>query len=45
MQSDEIDFYFGEEWKEFEKNKIVELRLAQSRKDPQKKEYVQHVLR
>jgi sulfite reductase alpha subunit-like flavoprotein len=39
-----VDFYFGEEWKALERDGIVELRIAQSRKHPEHKVYVQHLL-
>lgn len=39
-----MDYYFGEEWKQLEKEKVVELRIAESRRDPKKKTYVQDLL-
>lgn len=44
IQSEDNDYFFDEEWKAFEKQRLLEVKLAQSRKDPAKKLYVQNLL-
>lgn len=39
-----MDFYFEEDWIEYQANKIIEIKLAESRSDPANKQYVQDVL-
>lgn len=44
IQNEDFDFYFRQDFEEYEKEGIVEIKLAQSRKDPNKKVYIQEVV-
>ncbi len=41
IQNSETDYYFKSDLEQYEKDGIVEIKLAESRKDPTKKFYVQ----
>lgn len=44
IQNEDHDYYFRSDFEEFEKQGLVEIRLAQSRKDPNKKTYIQELV-
>lgn len=44
IQNEDTDFYFRSDFEQYEKEGIIEIKLAQSRKDPNKKVYVQELV-
>ncbi len=44
IQHEDNDFYFKDDFQKYEKEGIVEIKIAQSRKDPNHKQYIQELV-
>jgi len=44
IQNESTDYYFRQDFEQYEKDGIVEIKLAQSRKDPNHKQYIQELV-